>query len=329
MLRRSSAAAGFTLVELLVVIAIIGILIALLLPAVQAAREAARRMQCANNLKQFGLALHNYHDAHGQFVPNGATTWSGGIPYTQNYYFGSYFIRMLPYLEQQNLYSLIRWDKNPEAFSIYDLPKRILVYQVIVPTFLCPSDDYGQGSPEYWPGGGRSGRQGALSNYGFSIGNQTFTVCGTGGNMFGTGPANDGDSMKPKDISGVFSSMYWAANLREIVDGSSNTIAMGEIRPKCALHQRDGWMHVNSFWIGTTGGINTPTCPGEPGYNSTPCMHEDAWGTSQAFKSMHPGGAQFLLCDGSARFIAQSIDYVTYQCLCDRSDGRAASSSGY
>jgi prepilin-type processing-associated H-X9-DG protein len=83
-------------------------------------------------------------------------------------------------------------------------------------------------------------------------------------------------------------------------------------------------MHVNSFFIGTAGGINMPTCPDEPGYNRKTCNNETSWGTSQAFKSMHPGGAQVVFCDASVQLIHQEIDYVSLQRLGDRGDGGVA-----
>jgi len=327
MLRENRLRQAFTLVELLVVIAIIGILIGLLLPAIQAAREAGRRSHCANNMKQMGLACHLYADSNGTFPPNGTDNWSG-FPYLDNNKKGSYFIRILPYMEQKTLYDKIDFQRNPEAYSIVDVAARSFVYQQVIPTFLCPSDpDTAGGGP--WPGGGRSGRAGALSNYGFSIGNQNFSRCGQGGNMFGTGSREHGDSMNPDLISGIYSSMWYAARFAEITDGLSNTISMGEIRPLCSVHLQDGWMHINCFWIGTTGVINAPTCPGDQGYdltrNPSNCHHEEAWGWAQGFKSLHPGGAQFNLGDGSVRFLRNEIDYVTYQRLGDRRDGGTVS----
>ncbi|MCX7427156.1 MAG: DUF1559 domain-containing protein [Planctomycetia bacterium] len=307
---------AFTLVELLVVIAIIGILIALLLPAVQAAREAARRMQCANNLKQIGVALHMYHDVHQRFPGNGIENWGLAWMGPQNK--GSIFLRLLPYLGQEPLYDQANFNGSVEQ---NDIDNGTTIANSLIETFQCPSDTHKKFAQS---SGYNSFTQGALSNYGFSIGNQAFSVCGQGGNMFGTGPVIHGDSRDPGQLSGVFSSMYWAASIKDIPDGTANTIAVGEIRPDCSLHLWSGWLHVNSFWIGTTGEINYPTCPGEPGYDrASTCNHEYAWGKAQAFRSRHPGGAQFCFADGSVRFLAEVIDYVTYQKLGDRRDGYA------
>jgi prepilin-type processing-associated H-X9-DG protein len=124
----------------------------------------------------------------------------------------------------------------------------------------------------------------------------------------------------------------WAARFRDITDGTANVIAMGEFRPKCADHAfSNGWFHANSIWMATTAPINFPTCPGEfgnpidPWTGVTPgreCNHFTVWTTSQGFKSRHPGGAQFVFCDGSVHFLSETINYDMYQRLGDRRDGR-------
>ncbi len=322
--RKSSA---FTLVELLVVIAIIGILIALLLPAVQAAREAARRLQCGNNLKQLGLAIHLYAEQHKVLPPNGAPgvppndDWPGGGPYEVNPALkGGYLIRFLPFIEQQPLFDRVVFTGNPESNSFLDPPANTMpVYKLVVPTFLCPSGD----GKHHWPGGGRSGREGALTNYAPSVGNAPATVCDLGGDQWGRNIKYHGDSTRANRVSGPFSAMFWSASFAGISDGLSNTIAMGEVRPECNSHLRDGWMHVNATWTMTTAPINYPTCPGEPGYNETQssCHGINSWGTAIGFKSRHPGGANFVLCDGSVVFLSDAINYLTYQKLGDRWDG--------
>jgi prepilin-type processing-associated H-X9-DG protein len=323
-----------------VVIAIIGILIAMLLPAVQAAREAARRMQCANNLKQLGLAQINYHDINGQFTPgSGTDNWDRPRAAPPNK--SGTLIRVLPFIEQGPLYNCIDFKKNPETTAIADPNGPIYVRSVVIPTFLCPSDDLV--SP-YWDdndvGSQHIQDDGyALANYAPSMGNQIWGtvpclgVGGNQGNMFGTGSATNGDSMNPLNISGPFSSMWWAANLREVTDGSSNTICMGECRPKCSLWMRLGWMNIESMLASTTAPINFPTCIGESGYvpatnvnaeiPSPVCRDEVSCPNSNGFKSLHPGGAQFVFCDGSVHFLTNSINYVTYQRLGDRRDAGA------
>jgi len=313
-------AKGFTLIELLVVIAIIAILIALLLPAVQQAREAARRTQCKNNLKQLGLATHNYHDTHNVFpcasiIAGG--TWGADHPTHK----GSIFVRILPFLEQSNLYNSCDFSRDTVLHSTTSSGQR--VHSVILTALICPSDDH-QGT---WSGGAShtadsNGQQRALSNYSPSMGSQANSPCGTHGNFFGTGPDVRADTLDANRISGVFGHWAWAARMRDITDGTSNTIAIGEVRPKCEEHVRDGWMAENSMYTGTGVAINFNTCQGTPGSGTGCNQHSGQWGASQGFKSIHVGGAQFLLCDGSVRFLSENLDMPTYQALGDRRDGR-------
>ncbi|GAB5442442.1 MAG: DUF1559 domain-containing protein [Fuerstiella sp.] len=326
---------GFTLIELLVVIAIIAILIALLLPAVQQAREAARRTQCKNNLKQLGLALHNYHDVYNQFPMslanfNGAAgpTWSTSSR-------GSYLVRLLPFVEQAPMYnaldfSLVGTPWTAANFEGQTDPSGKLYRHYNIPTFQCPSDP----SPE------RDGHSNK-SNYALSIGNQAMPgssaqnpwgVCTLfPGNDFGTGAAGHGNPSSVGNYSG-FAARFWASKMRDLVDGTSNVIAGGEIRPQCGDHTRNGWFHFNSLWVATTAPVNYPIkCVREdPDWNNStadpangrgPCNHWRNWQTSQGFKSRHIGGAQFLMADGSCHFISENIDYLTYQKLGDRRDG--------
>jgi prepilin-type processing-associated H-X9-DG protein len=336
-------------VELLVVIAIIGILVALLLPAVQAAREAARRMQCGNNLKQLGLALHNYNDVYKTFPGDGfqynpttlnPTTWWQSSK-------GSQLVKLLPFMEQQPLYDRIPFsnattnDFGATPFSAEyqaKTPSGEYVFHVGIPNFMCPS--YAAFSWGQWDSKADPNAR-AFSCYGFSLGNQQMdSNAGSctafnpppqpnptyipGGNMFGTGPAGHGNSENPADISGVFARSMWAARLQQIQDGTSNVIAIGEIEPHRGDHTWNGWMHFNSLWTATTAPINYKVIGiGEPTWNTAPmnCNHWQNWQTSQGFKSRHPGGAQFLLCDGSVQFLGETISYLEYQRLGDRRDG--------
>ena len=335
---------AFTLIELLVVIAIIAILIALLLPAVQQAREAARRTQCRNNLHQLGLAMHNYHDNFNMFAPSiaeinagassGNFTWSDASK-------SSYLARYLPYVDQAPLFNAINFSGINTAWNAPNVEAQVVAGELIrnkgVPVYVCPTDDSVNLD-------GHSFK----TNYACSIGNQAMPACTDGnacpaalawgpactlypGNNFGTGPAGHANEWNANQISGIVSRLNWAAKIRDITDGTSQVIAMGEIRPQCGDHARNGWFHFNSLWIATTAPINfpiycvrqTPTgwdsATPPPGANH--CNHWQNWQTSQGFKSIHTGGAHFLLCDGSVKFITQNIDYITYQRLGCRRDG--------
>ncbi|MDA1052295.1 MAG: DUF1559 domain-containing protein [Planctomycetota bacterium] len=342
MLKLKSRPGGFTLVELLVVIAIIGILVALLLPAVQAAREAARRMSCSNNLKQLGVALHNYHDTYKRF-PINYLNWQDGAVHK-----GSHVVRLFPFMEQQPMWDQFSavWTGSPEDVRGSD--NRLLRQQVI-PGLICPSDSH------------ESVLQGerAVTNYLGSMGAQLMedaTGCGfcatvvpgltpPGANAvdceawFGeNGRRERGDwSDRGTRISGVFARGggqspqlhelgCWSARLQDITDGTANVIAMGELIPWCGDHTRNGWMHSNATWVATTAPINWPTCPGEDGLDPSdganpPCNRLASWNTSMGFKSKHAGGAQFVMCDGSVQFLVETIGYNTYQQLGDRRDG--------
>ena len=324
---------GFTLVELLVVIAIIGVLVGLLLPAVQAAREAARRMSCQNNLKQIGLASLNYESAYKQLPPgtrhedpaNGAPAmWAGG-----DHRKGSVLVKILPFMEQTAVSDQIdfRFDIFPQLTA--------LGFQgnngIKMAPYICPSDGTTTarltGAQQFY-------------NYAKSIGNQNMPGRGwcenfpnnswqtratgiLGGNLFQNGPRGHGTTplMSGEGISGVFSRTYWSAKMADIVDGTANTIMMGEILPSCGDHHRQGWFSPNALWTATTGGINFNTCrKRQVPDNQQNCNDFANWMTSQAFKSDHAQGAQFVFCDGSVHFLSETIDYLLYQQLGDRAD---------
>ncbi len=350
-LRRVRSRSAFTLIELLVVIAIIAVLIALLLPAVQQARESARRSQCKNNLKQLGLALQNYADSAKQFSISVFETGSSGSSQTwwENEK-GTHLVGLLPYVDQAPLWKQIDF-VNPAADPagrprIDDQPisgKKFRSH--LIPGYICPTDPNSNISD----GGDRM-----KTNYAGSMGNQRMdtwygahecqlgapAIYGPGaptapGNLFGNGAAGHGNSYNPSDISGVFSRVNWSAKFANITDGTSQVILMGEIVPNCGDHSRNGWYHWNAPWIATTAPINYPIkCVYETGWSdpvgsasgpATECNHWQNWTTSQGFKSRHKGGAHFVFCDGSTRFLSENINYRLYQQLGDRKDGRPIS----
>jgi prepilin-type N-terminal cleavage/methylation domain-containing protein/prepilin-type processing-associated H-X9-DG protein len=315
---RSQKDRGFTLIELLVVIAIIAVLIALLLPAVQQAREAARRTQCKNNLKQFGLAIHNYHDVVN-ILPAAITTL-GPASCCNGAGIGA-LVHLLPYIDQAPLYNTINFNSGVVNWqdpvpSSAPVGKRY--FEITPPGFRCPSDT----SPAFGTGWvANAVSNWATASYGLSCGAQAMynnNGCTTyGGNTFGTGSNPLSSLGDPTTVSGIFSRGGFAARFRDVTDGLSNTIFMGEIRAECSDHAQNGWANTNTNWYSTTAPINFNSC----GTGAT-CNNTAAWNASMGYKSRHTGGAHILLGDGSARFVSENIDYLTYQKLGDRRDGQ-------
>ncbi|HEY0983011.1 MULTISPECIES: DUF1559 domain-containing protein [unclassified Schlesneria] len=313
---------GFTLIELLVVIAIIAVLIALLLPAVQQAREAARRTQCKNNLKQLGLAIHNYNDVVN-ILPASITNIRAGEGCCSFSGVGA-LVHLLPYFDQAPLYNTINFNSRLGSWT-EPVPSTAPVgnryFEITPPGLRCPSDT----TPTTYPlTGYESGTSfnWATASYGLSDGAQhhsSYMGCTSyQGNVFGTGGDGLASSSNPANISGIYSRGGYAARFRDVTDGLSNTIFMGEIRAECADHAQLGWANSNTNFYATTAPINFDTCtPTGPGCNSPM-----AWNTSMGFKSRHVGGAHFLLGDGTVRFISENIDYMTYQRLGDRRDNQ-------
>jgi prepilin-type N-terminal cleavage/methylation domain-containing protein len=290
---------GFTLIELLVVIAIIAVLIALLLPAVQQAREAARRSQCKNNLKQIGLAMHNYHDTARVF-PYGALT-VGGFHLRD-----TWMQQVLPYIDQAPLYSQymaqnIQWVMDiPPA--IRDMPLTVL---------MCPSDPSG---PAFGGSGpARSGGNGFQGNY---------VTC--------TGIT----SAESKDTGGLFFHNS-STGVRDCTDGSSNTLLASEVMIR-GKQNTGGWGEGGGYWGGGEGG-GYGFCTQYPP-NSTvadqvyqcksttwpnaPCTSLTAYTPQMILaRSYHVGGVQVLMADGSIRFVSSNINATIWQSLSTRMGG--------
>ena len=342
---RVSRRRGFTLIELLVVIAIIAVLVGLLLPAVQKVREAAARMQCSNNLKQLGLACHNYVDVY-QVLPcqgqsdQASFNQGGGYGGSRSIDKGSIFVKLLPFFEQANLYSGINfnvvYNKPPAPYDVGSqvvggMPVRAYALKML----LCPSDNYipttaGFNGSNYAPS------MGAQSMYSFGACPAYENSTLPGAATYAQAPYGE-DSTGGK-ISGPFSYLNWAARFADITDGLSNTILLGEIRPFCGSWEWANfpadWADSTPYYYVTTVPINFPTCPGEglgnnnssnegsPNNQPTNCNSNDSFNTSQGFKSRHTGGANFVFCDGSVHFIADSIALPTLWQLGDRHDGQ-------
>lgn len=319
-MRRLILRRGFTLIELLVVIAIIAILIALLLPAVQQAREAARRSTCKNNLKQLGLAMHNYHDAHKMFpiaiAPSVTDSCTGGCAWRGM----SAHALMLPYMDQANIYNRIDWNVKYDA-----APNNVLNNEVI-PAFLCPSD-------LKWAGADTG------NNYVVSAGPSVFWSIGTG------------------DQVGMFNYRR-PVRISDVLDGTSNTIAASErtigdnngskfrvetdlVRAQsfpfpersfvskanldaygtqCLTGTTNTHSHVGREWMNGIGSqtvfntLNTPNSPNPDCHPCPGCGWYDSAGVWSA-RSRHTGGAHVLMGDGAVRFASDNIDTTLWQHL--------------
>lgn len=322
---------AFTLVELLVVIAIIGILVALLLPAVQAAREAARRSSCVSNLKQMGLALHNYASANAERLPPGGIT-NGQCCSTPSG--TNWAIEILPYLEEQPLYDLYDFDEANEATGDLDGDglnnRQVVTTQVEV--FLCASDqevDFTL-TPATGPGSGLDWARGsyrAVTGHALSAGGTPPT--GYWDSHFRIrftpelkGPLPTVAEKEKLSVTGKKLQDYVLAPTRmaEISDGTSNTLMVGERHSvqqqttAACITESDVFAQTRqTLWAYTYTSYNksqvTPT-PGTLIPDSCQCaaVTGDAEACKRGWGSVHPGGLHFVLCDGSARFFSDDID---------------------
>ncbi|WP_435016293.1 DUF1559 domain-containing protein [Tundrisphaera sp. TA3] len=359
---------GFTLIELLVVIAIIAVLIALLLPAVQAARGAARRIQCTNNLKQLGLALHNYHDVHGSFPPAGLPVSSGTTAATLDNASFSAQARLLQFIEQGNVFNAMNFsfgcfnsiDSYGNAANATATDKRLSV-------FLCPSD-----TPPSYPV--------------VRVLGQSFTAPGTS-YFTSTGSTLEHDSRQAGGPPNGIFAYGTVFRIADVTDGTSNTIAFGEWKMgsgnvnRLSIPSDIVWM--TSFPSGVTRNTQTMSLPqanannaliawlddcrkngnpGAPTRNNGTANLGQAWafnlpaysigntvlppnpqyptcmtakpGTQNSpgaygLASYHPGGANVVISDGSVRFIKDTTNYNAFWALGSRNGGEIISADSF
>jgi len=307
---------GFTLIELLVVIAIIAILIALLLPAVQQAREAARRSQCQNNMKQIGLAMHNYHDTHGVFPPGYSVSYTSGSPNLTNESWG-WPAFLLPFLDQSPLYNSL----NMNSLHLKDFIEtagapEVELLQTRLQVFRCPTDtddNDGLAGPNrrYNNGAGiaanpsLSSIEAAITNYIGSRGNRDFGDVNTAG-------------------GGIF---YGNSNIQidDIKDGTSNVFCIGERRSKNC--QAGTWPGISTT-SNRNAGRGAYAVTGHTHSNvlnndsTTSNFHGVYFSRAQCgtgFYGPHEGGCYFLFCDGSVRFLSENMDFDEYRIMSQRS----------
>jgi prepilin-type N-terminal cleavage/methylation domain-containing protein/prepilin-type processing-associated H-X9-DG protein len=292
------ARAGFTLIELLVVIAIIAVLIGLLLPAVQMVRESGSRTQCLNNLKQIGVALHNYHGTYRVLPPGYLSSYDGGGNDTGPGW--GWAAHLLPYVEQRGLFNSIHFDQPIEAPA--NAGPRVASLQV----FLCPSDN----TPLTWDAVRRDDN-----------GNPVATICSVASanyaGVFGISePGVDGEGIFFRNSKITF---------KDISDGTSTTLMVGE----------RSFRYGPATWVGAVSGAEISPNPGSPAppgvWNSSGAVlghtAEGEGGPGSpgtevnAFSSAHPGGALFLFADGHVAFLLSSMDHRVYKALSTRAGG--------
>jgi prepilin-type N-terminal cleavage/methylation domain-containing protein/prepilin-type processing-associated H-X9-DG protein len=333
---------GFTLIELLVVIAIIAVLIALLLPAVQSARESARRAQCINNMKQIGIALHNYHDVQGSF-PIGAqqfgswdkTCSNGGTGYPSGH---SMFTAILPYMEQTTVYNAVNFNfvanSNAPQYGVQPGQQQWTALQTQIKSFICPSEvtDMTYRSKTY-----PTSQTSYAACIGFWDTIRWWYGCPT--------------YIPPDGIFGL----NFNTRVSAIVDGTSNTMAVGEA---CRFrNEPESWMNewdAALWWGSSLPGVtriagfataapklnsNIQVPDPNPSYSFTgwidswvydPNPSINALNAGQfGFHSQHPGGANFLMGDGSVKFLKNSINPQVYRNLATKAGTEVISSDSY
>ena len=320
-LRRPSWPRAFTLIELLVVIAIIAVLIALLLPAVQQAREAARRTQCKNNLKQLGLSMHNYHDTHRIFPGNRLASVQDGVNFNTTYSSLGWTVLLLPYFDQAALYGSVDLDyKDPanvrgSLFGPSSPAALVRARRKVLPALLCPSNpqdpivDGGSYKDDSWNDGITAARTDYVGSLGFM--NSGHRDC-----PFADYPGVEWSAAWEMNVpplqrcNGVFG-FQGSIDIGKISDGTSNTIMIME-----STHwiEKESPTRVwgDAQWFGPWA-VHSTEMPINTDPNSD--YRCDQW------SSMHVGGAHALMADGAVRFVTETLDHGTRRNISTRRGG--------
>jgi len=342
---------GFTLVELLVVIAIIGILVALLLPAIQAAREAARRSSCANNLKNLGLAVLNHHDVMRHFPVSYGGPYAGEATVAQTG--GGWILNTLPQLEEQPLFDQFKQagafngrmragtaNANAAGNGLYSVTNGLscpTLMQTQLNVLRCPSDGADQrlrdDQAEWDDRTGGAPVMVAVTNYKGVLDDtflgQQFGAAAGAGNTGTTYPSGiykedpiPGINAGPNDCHnnvrcrGIFfrQSFQRPVKIGKVTDGTSHTFMIGESLPEYDNHSAA--FYANGDWCSCNLPLNNLLSLPPPDKAKL-----QFWWDYQSFRSRHPGGGQFCLVDGSVRYVAESMDFQSYRVACTRDGG--------
>jgi prepilin-type N-terminal cleavage/methylation domain-containing protein len=335
---------AFTLVELLVVIAIIGVLVALLLPAVQAAREAARRTECTNNLKQLALGVIQFEQANGYYPPggeNGNTRdkdqkyvegCAGGAGGNWANNWGTWIMWILPYIEHSSIFDQIPLRDGKPAPVIRYITSRPDKTMPVIGMLKCPSDGYerDRAYSNYTGSNGPECHNAGCSRLIFSC----HSIYWEPTNIDHANLACAVNKNPPCKLHGMFSRIAcWRVQLKDVLDGTSKTILLGEKRIEYEGHLRDIGPHPTvGYWMGVNGGnahansmipINYPT---NPTIDNCKPAEFDRWNenTAWGFNSFHPGGALFAMVDGAVVFLSDDISTLTLSLMAHKSEGQTA-----
>ncbi|MEX2169904.1 MAG: DUF1559 domain-containing protein [Pirellulales bacterium] len=322
MLRLNRTARGFTLVELLVVIAIIGILVALLLPAVQAAREAARRTTCSNHLRNVAIAIVNYHD-NSKVFPISIHQWGEGpASATHDELTGKgWIVGILPYIEEQPLFDAMRPGFHGAMLSNRGMKDPAIreAITTVVSVLACPSDaSAGVTSDKQWHWESPAIDH-AVTSYKGVLGDNVIWDDPLGIQLGSTIKENDGDCHNFVGCNGIFyrNNYQEPISIRKVTDGVSKTFFVGEGVVSQDYHSAAYF--ADGDWATCALPLNYFILPDDPRTVKT------KWWDARGFKSLHPGGAHFALGDGSVQFVTEAIDRGIYRGYATRNGGESVS----